>query len=285
MINSKLKNKNAKLSTQNTKLRFCYSKFVPCAYFAICTLLFVINAKVYALDLDKLKSSFLSGDYKSAITEGEKILSSSENSTPGLDELYLILGQSYMKDGNLLRAADIFQIIINEYNSSPLKEQAKLSLADTYFLRQDLDRAKLYYEKIINDNPNTELKPDIYYRLSEVGFRKGDTREGKEYLDKLKQEFPSSPQLSLDKDLSSISGVPVSDLYYTVQVGYFSKIENANNLTQRLVKKGYPAYTQESASEGKISYRVRVGKTSQRPEIVDLENKLSKEGYPTKIFP
>jgi tetratricopeptide (TPR) repeat protein len=239
---------------------------------------------VYAFNLDKLKSSFLNGDYKAAILEGEKILATKDSSSDS-DQLYYILGLSYMKDANYLRASDIFEIIINEYKNSPLKEYAKLGLADTYFLMQDFDKAQIYYKDIINSNPDTKLKAELYYRLSQVEFKKGDTKEGKEYLDKLKQEFPLSPQLLLNKDLSLLSNVSSSDLNYTVQVGSFSNISNAKNFVQRLIQKGYPAYIEEAAYQGKTSYRVRVGKTRLRQEIIDLENKLSKEGYPTKICP
>ncbi|MBI5555805.1 MAG: SPOR domain-containing protein, partial [Elusimicrobia bacterium] len=59
----------------------------------------------------------------------------------------------------------------------------------------------------------------------------------------------------------------------------------ANNLKQRLIREGYPAYMEEANFKGKTSYRVRVGKLRLRQEILTLENKLSREGYPTKICP
>ncbi len=250
----------------------------------ICALSFVINAKVYALDLDKFKSLFLSGDYKAAIQEGEQILGLNSNSHD-LDELYLILGQSYMKDGNLLRSADIFQIIITEYKNSNFREEAKLSLGDTYFFRQDFDKAAASYKEILNDNPKTKLKADLYYRLSETAFKTGNSQEAELYLSKLKNEFPQGTQLYFDKDLCSLSQVPASDVYYAVQVGSFSNIANAKNLTQRLIQKGYPAYLEESVLADKPSYRVKVGKARQRQEIVNLESRLSNDGYPTKICP
>ncbi|MBN1913662.1 MAG: hypothetical protein JW788_04610 [Candidatus Omnitrophica bacterium] len=51
---------------------------------------------------------YLSGDYKAAISEGEKILAQAKDQD-GLDELYYILALSYMKEGNYLRASDILK--------------------------------------------------------------------------------------------------------------------------------------------------------------------------------
>jgi len=250
----------------------------------ICALSFVIIFNVYALNLDKVKVNFLNGDYKSAILEGEKILASAGNSS-GLDELYYILGLSYLKDGNYLRASDIFEIILKEFRNSQFQEEAKLGLGDAYFLRGDFSKAEGYYRDLNNSNPRTKFKAQVYYRLSQVGFKKGDARQGKEYSDKLKQDFPSNLELKMDKDFSEIPASHV-EFYYTVQVGSFSNSINANNLTQKLIQEGYPAYVEDAQDQGgnKI-YRVRVGKLRQRQEAIDFENKLSQQGYPTKVCP
>jgi len=245
-------------------------------------LLFVY--KSYALNLDKVKVYFLEGDYKSAILEGEKILASYRQASD-LDELYYILGLSYLKDGNFLRASDIFEIILKEFKNSTFKEEAKLGLGDTYFLRGGYGQAEGHYKELIDNNPRTKLKAQVYYRLSQIGFKKGDTQQGKEYLDKLKQDSPVSPELKLNKDLYAAAN-SFSGFYYTVQVGSFSSSINAKNLTQKLIEEGYAAYIEEvSSSDGKSIYRVRVGKLTSRWEAIELEKKLSGEGYPTKICP
>lgn len=236
----------------------------------------------YALNLEKAKIYFLSGDYSSCIKEGERILAGSSYS-PDIDELYYILGLSYLKDENFLRASDIFEIILKEFKNSPFRDEAQLGLGDTYFLKGDFVKAGDCYRELMNNNPSTKLKAQAYYRLSQVGYKQGDSGQGKEYLDKLKQDFPFSPELKLSQDLSLPSDP--SGLYYTVQVGAFSNPTNARNLTQRLIQNGYPAYIEELASGGNISYRVRVGKLQLRQEVLALEKKLASEGYPTKVYP
>jgi len=239
-----------------------------------------ICSSAYALDIDKVKVYFLNGDYKSAISEGENVLTRYTSHSPNLDELYYILGLSYLKEGNYLRASDIFEIILREFKNSPFKDEAKLSLGDTYFLKGDYDEAQAHYGDLINSNPRTKLKAQAYYRLSQAALKKGDTQQAKEYLNKLKTDFPSSTEIKLNKDLYSLS-----DIYYTVQVGSFVNAANARNLCSKLIGEGYDAYLEEADTGTPKAYRVKVGKLKSRSEAVQLENKLSSKGYPTKIAP
>jgi len=246
--------------------------------------LFIGVSTAYALNLDKLKIYFLQGDYKSAIIEGEKIIAGTGQSY-GADELYYILGLSYLKDENFLRASDIFEIILKEFKESKFKEQAKLGLSDAYFLKGDFDKAQGYLLDLINTNPDTKFKAQVFYRLSQIGFKKGDTQQGREYLERLKREFPLNTEARVYQDIPVLAGTS-SDFYYTVQVGSFSNSANAKVLTEKLIQKGYPATIEEVNLDGEEkSYRVRVGRLPTRTEAINLENKLIQEGYPTKIFP
>jgi len=243
-------------------------------------ILVILASNGYCLTFDKVKVCFLNGDYKSAISEGEKVLANTGDRLPQLDGLYYILGLAYLKDGNYLRASDIFEIIIKEFRNSAFRDEAKLGLGDSYFLRGGYDNAQAHYKELLNSNPHTKLAPLVYYRLSQIGFKKGDTIEAKEYLDRLKKESPSNLEIKLNDDLSFLS-----DIYYTVQVGSFAKMTNARNLCDKLINKGYDAYVQEAEINGTKICRVKVGKLKSRAEAVQLENKLSSEGYPTKIIP
>ncbi|MFH0913316.1 MAG: SPOR domain-containing protein [Candidatus Omnitrophota bacterium] len=234
----------------------------------------------YCLTFDKVKVCFLNGDYKSAISEGEKFLANCSSRSPQLDELYYILGLAYLKDGNYLRASDIFEIIIREFKDSVFQDEARLGLGDSYFLRGDYDNAQVRYKGLLSYNPRTKLAALVYYRLSQIGFKKGDTAGAKEYLDKLKNNFPANLELRLNSELSNLS-----DIYYTVQVGSFAKMTNARNLCDKLINKGYNAYVEEAEMNGSKTYRVKVGKLKSRPEAALLQDKLSGGGYPTKIIP
>lgn len=260
-------------------------KQIPWIWLVICVLCMGIYNNVYALDLDKLKVSFLQGDYKAAITEGEKAIARrSDASGAGLDELYYLLALSYLKDGNYLRASDIFEIILGEFKESKFKPEAKLGLGDTFFLRGDLNKADDCYRELLKNYPDTKLKAQVYIRLSEVGFKKGDTGQGQEFLDKLKKEFPDNSELKADKELCSLAEFK-DGVYYSIQLGSFSKEQNASGLADKLKKSGYDAYIEVIDLGDTKSYRVKVGKLSSRGEASKLENQLSLEGYPTKICP
>jgi tetratricopeptide (TPR) repeat protein len=243
-----------------------------------------ISAGAYALDIDPVKIQFLKGDYKAAITEGERILAQASANSPKIDELHYVLGLSYMKDGNLLRASDIFEIVINEYKKSPFRHEAMMGLGDVYLLQGNFPKAEESYKLILKEDPNTKLKSQLYYRLSQSGFKKGELEEGRVYLEKVKDQSPQTPELK-DKDDSCSLPQDLKDIYYSVQVGAFSQEGNALNLVKKLSTKGYPAYIEEVKNQSKAKYRVKVGRFKERTAVVDLQAKLSGEGYPTKICP
>jgi len=225
-------------------------------------ILFVFACNAYALDLDNLKASYISGDYKAAIREGEKLIAASRDQ-PNLDELYYFLALSYLKDGNYLRSWDIFEIIINEFPKSNYLEEAKVGLADTYFLRQDYPRAKQAYSQLLGSTRNEKLKFLLDSRL-------------KLCADKSSQ----APALPQEKIVQKSEGPE-----YSVQVGAFVSEANAQKLAQDLSAKGYASYSERATQDGKNIYRVKAGKFAAREEAQALETKLNKEGYPTKIRP
>jgi tetratricopeptide (TPR) repeat protein len=241
-------------------------------YFAIFT------ARGHCLNIDKPKICFLKGEYKQAILEGEKLLAK-ETHKSGSDELYYILGMSYLKEGNYLRASDIFEIILKEFKESAFKDEAKLGLGDTYFLRGAYDKAKACYIALLDNNNRSELKPLLYYRLSQCAFKQGDVEKGNNYLSKLKNGFPLNLEASFNR------GSDNSLDFYTVQIGSFTNSSNANNLSNKLISKGYDAYVQEADISGRKIYRVRVGRLKSRLDAVQIKNKLASEGYPANIIP
>lgn len=281
MKKSKEQNKPQIQSLNIRNIKFCHLTFMLYAYFGFCALSFVISNNAYALNLDKMKAYFISGDYKAAITEGEKVMAKTSSNSIGLDELYYILGLSYLKDGNYLRASDIFEIIIKEFKDTQFLEEAKVGLGDAYFLKGDYEKAGKEYKELLDQKKGLKLKPALYHRLSQCAAKTGDTQRAKDYLDKLKQEFPLNYE-SLGQEAEPIAD---NSFYYSVQVGAFSSNINANNLVNELIRKDYPAFIEEARSESGLVYKVRVGKIHLRQEAVELEKKLSGEGYSTKIFP
>lgn len=180
-------------------------------FFSFCLLLVVVSG-ASALSVEPVKRYFLLGDYKQAIREGEQQLASAKRTSSGLDELYYYLALSYLKDGNALRASDIFEIIIGEMGSSRFKEEAMLGSADTYFMRGDFNTAARVCKQLLRSYPRTKLRPAVYYRFVQIGRRSHDLALEKEYQAKLKAEYPSSPEASCRTELFPQQPIPAAQL-------------------------------------------------------------------------
>lgn len=215
---------------------------------AILFLIFGVFNSVCALNVDKVKIYFLNGDYRAAIREGERLIAKDEHSS----ELHYFLGLSYLKEGDYQRSADNFKIVVNNFKDSKFKEEARIGLADTCLLRGDSNSAQRLYRELIDENPKTKFKEQISSRLDEL---------------------ESSKSSGLQSNVASS--------YYSVQVGSFSKVDNARNFTQKLISNGYPAYVEGSQPV----FRVKVGKLKTRSQAEELSKRLSSQGYPTKICP
>ncbi len=66
----------------------------------------------------------------------------------------------------------------------------------------------------------------------------------------------------------------VSKHVWVVQVGSFSKRDNALGLKEKLRKKGFRAFVERLLKNNKASYRVRVGPVASRKEAQRLKQKL-----------
>lgn len=264
--------KSGNLKFKKSGLKYWLAAAVFAAFLA------VLNQS-FALNIDKVKISFLSGNYKEAIKEGERLMAASGVSNGALEELYYLLGLCYLKDGNYLRASDIFEIIISEIGDSKFKDEAIMGLGDTYFLRGYIEKAEESYRKLLEESPKSKLVPQLLYRLSECSAKRGDIVSAKDYLLRLKKEYPANVETIVDKDLS------VPELLYSVQVGAFTRPANANNLAKKLNEDGYDAYVEDTIFSGRKVYRVKVGKLKTRYEAAQLAKKLSQEGFPVKIIP
>lgn len=233
------------------------------------------------MNLDKIKLHFLKGEYKQAIKEGERAMAQADKDSRGLSELYYILGVSYMKDGNLLRASDIFEIILRESGDREFKKEAEIGLADTYFLRGDYKTAEKYYKEMTSSRAYESFADGLYYRLKRCAEKKGDKAAAADYAAKISSNFPPPCE---DNALDVMRN---PGFYYTVQAGSFSRQTNAEGLRDELVKKGYEAFVEryQRPDSGNVLFRVKAGRFSDRSGAEESAKKLSKEGYPTRICP
>jgi len=63
---------------------------------------------------------------------------------------------------------------------------------------------------------------------------------------------------------------------FALQVGTFSRNENAEKMRDEMREAGYPAYVHKSTSKGKTSYKVRVGPELEHSVLEKIKSDLKK---------
>lgn len=84
-------------------------------------------------------------------------------------------------------------------------------------------------------------------------------------------ELPA-PAESTPAPATETAAVPA----WVIQLGSFSKQENAETLEKKLREAGYPAFIEPLQQDGKKSYRVRVGPEVMRTEADKLRDQINK---------
>ncbi len=86
---------------------------------------------------------------------------------------------------------------------------------------------------------------------------------------------PAATQPSATKPApATAASAASSGAGFVVQVGSFSKQENAASLKDRLAASGFPAFVEATGAKGKEIYRVKVGPRPSREAADDLRQKL-----------
>ncbi|MFA5350967.1 MAG: MiaB/RimO family radical SAM methylthiotransferase [Candidatus Omnitrophota bacterium] len=198
--------------------------------------LFFNNA--LALDMDKVKINFLSGNYKAAISEANRLISEDHYSC----ELYYFLGLSYLKEGEYQRAADSFKIVINNFKETKFKEESRIGLADAYFLSGDFNNAGNIYRELLIDNPKTKFKDQVNQRLSGIELKKEGyysvqvgSFSNYNNAKNLTQKLISSGYSAYIEESGSLA-----NRTFKVRVARLSTLRKAGELARELSNQGYP---------------------------------------------
>ena len=239
--------------------------------------------------LDYPKDCFLKGDYNEALKSARGLLVHPKAKGLKAEVSYLV-GINLLKLNRLLEARSYFNdVLLAEKGSEDLKLDAMLGIGDSYLLEGSLSGARDVYDQILTKYPNNQKDCVVYYRLGETLYKMDRPREAKYYLDKIQKEFPFSFEARLAGDMSdriNLSGAESTEAAsYNVQVGCFNDKGNADKLRAKLVKRGFEAYIEESQDDQTPRFRVWVGPLISKSEAERLETRLKTAGYSTKICP
>jgi len=136
-------------------------------------------------------------------------------------------------------------------------------------LTTDGAQAARVYQTIVDNFPDSEWADDALYKLYQYYYSLGLYKTGDAKLQQLKELYPLSPyssdqavqaehQKAADrKPPAGADQVPAAA--YTVQVGAFSTLQNAEELKGRFEKESYSAMVSTVVSNGKTLHKVWVG--------------------------
>ncbi|MCX7927137.1 MAG: SPOR domain-containing protein [Candidatus Omnitrophica bacterium] len=72
---------------------------------------------------------------------------------------------------------------------------------------------------------------------------------------------------------------------YIIQVGAFSKRENAERLKNKLARQNFPVFVLDTKENNKQLFKVRVGMYATIQQAKEAQRQLERLGYPTKLNP
>ncbi len=231
---------------------------------------FIVCLPVYSYTIRDVYEDYLFGDYHEAIKKAQDLR---EN-----DEVLYFLGLIHTKVGEYSKARIYLRKLLGRFPSSQFYEQGLVKLADTYFLEGNLSRAKELYRDIVQKHPNFHHLPTAYLRLAQIASKEGDWNLKRMYLRLIEEKYSDCSEMRFVKILQSYGD------FFTIQVGAFSKKENALTVKKELEPK-FPAYIVDDKKGGITLHKVRVGKYEKRDEAKRVFLQLLEQGYPAIIYP
>ncbi len=210
---------------------------------------------------EAIQNAFLNKNYSKTVELCDVYLNSLD-SKEHLEDVLNFQAFSLLKLGRTMEARSRFRTLEERSSNLNLKAAASASLGDTYYFEKDWRTARERYEETLAKYPTSDQTIYIQSRLSEMTSRPG-----------------SGATSGFYRPLKQV-GIEESG-FYSVQVGSFSKKQNAQGLLDKILASHSDAYVQKDPSAS--VYRVRVGRLSSREDALRLETSLKKEGYPTKI--
>ena len=243
----------------------------------------------------KIHENFLRENYLEVDRLADSYLSGGRGKPNSEDVLYLqALSLLKLHRGDEARTK-LKELEIN-FESSDRKASASASIADSYFYEGNQGQAYQAYQETLRKYPNSDQTAYVLYRLRDLSVKLGKPQDSDYFKASVLKANPDSQQVkdSISR-FSSVTQVPQTAAgplkqmsleeapFFTVQVGSFSKVRNANALMNKLIIRSYSAFIDKDTPTG--MYRVRVGHLPSKAEADVLEARLKSEGYPTKIYP
>ena len=222
------------------------------------------------------EEAFVKGDYEEVLRIGNAYL---DRRPKHDDQMRCLVGRALLKLKRTDEARDHFLKVLESSDDKKFLAEANIGIADSYYLDEEYRQARDYYEKTARHFPDSDNMNIVYYRLGECYSKLDNETTAKEYYDKLLRLYPDSLEAKL------LKGEGSGYISYTVQVGSFNKMENAEKLREELKARGFDANIQTVTVDGEFFYRVRIGNYSRLRDAEDMAKNLQNKGYTVKVCP
>ncbi len=140
-------------------------------------------------------------------------------------------------------------------------------------LTTDGSEAAKLYQNIVDNFPKSEWADDALYKLYQYYYSIGLYKTGDQKLQQLRQEFPFSTYAVAEKppepsktpaqetpaDVKPTGSVEKYPTSFTVQVGAFSTLQNAEELKTKFEKENYSSNIFTIVNDGRKLHKVWVG--------------------------
>lgn len=222
------------------------------------------------------EEALVKGDYEEVLRIGKTYL----DREPKRDEqIRCLIGKALLKLKRFDEARDHFLKVAENSKDKKFLAEANIGIADSYYLDGEYRQARDYYEKAARRFPDSDRLNIVYYRLGDCYSKLENAATAKEYYDKLLRLYPDSLEAKL------LKGEGSGLITYSVQVGSFNRIENAEKLREELKVKGFDTSIQTVNVDGQSFFRVRIGSYSRMRDAEDMAKNLQNKGYAAKVCP
>jgi tetratricopeptide (TPR) repeat protein len=105
------------------------------------------------------------------------------------------LGETYLKGGDLIKAQEQYQQVIDGFPTSLYRSQAYYSLAWSYFQKGDYPQAKKIFQELVEKYPSNNLTEDATFKMGECDYNAGQYEGAVFLFNKYIQDHPQSSRL------------------------------------------------------------------------------------------
>ena len=172
----------------------------------------------------------------------------------GADEAYYYRGLAHYEMGHPERAKVDFATAIDRSSRSDLKALARLALGVIAYDQGDDVTAEQHLKRALKDLDESQPPTDrAMYYLGAALQRQSRWSEADVFFNRLIWAFPDSRHRGDAKRR-------VHGRHWTIQVGAFTDLSNAEALVASLKSGGHPAFLWPKHVDGRLRYFVRIGR-------------------------